>query len=675
MISSSQAFWGGAFVFLAGALLGGLFFRWKQRKLHASRIEEEKSLQEKVRREAEATLREARLAANEEALKLREQTEKSFTTRRRELSDLEQRLAERESLINRQLEGLVQRENDLRNRQETLEKKEAALEAEREELNWLLKLRKEQLQKLSQLNEIEARALLLKEVEREALQDATDLTRHILDDARLNAEAQARRVISLAIQRYAGEHTFETTTATISLPNEEIKGRIIGREGRNIRAFEAATGITVLIDDTPNAVVLSGFDPVRREIARESMQRLILDGRIHPTRIEEVVHKVSQEMDETILRAGNEALFKVGLPTVHIEIVKLLLERGADPNLPEEGIAPHGHALYSAVYNGQFDIAKLLLEQGAYPSPAVESSADALSIAIMNSDQKMVDLLCSYGASRSVELLAHYGDVKTAAAVFAANHALADNPEALSSAAGNGHEGFVRLMLRYQPDLAKRVAVGAKTRELNELLFQHGMNPSQPDWLRITPLHEFARKNDLEKAAIFIDHGADLHARDEDICSTPLGWAAKFGNPRMVELLLTRGAKPNLPEEQPWATPLAWATRRGHEQVVRLLTEYEKTGALPAQNLKLYEALAKDFVEAYGSGDASAMEQIFSHFQPRRRPSWEEFREGVWSRLGTRVDSAKEGAELSLADAQFLVARWNGFESWADLTKHIEDSN
>src|SRR6185436_379265 len=182
MISSSQAFWGGAFVFLAGALLGGLFFRWKQRKLHASRVEEEKSLQEKVRREAESALREARLAANEEALKLREQMEKSFATRRRELSDLEQRLAERECLINRQLEGLVQRENDLRGRQETIEDKGTALEAEREELNWLLKLRKEQLQKLSQLSEAEARALLLKGVEKDALQDATDLTRHILDD-------------------------------------------------------------------------------------------------------------------------------------------------------------------------------------------------------------------------------------------------------------------------------------------------------------------------------------------------------------------------------------------------------------------------------------------------------------------------------------------------------------
>src|SRR5437773_12047707 len=324
MISSSQAFWGGAFVFLAGALLGALSFRWKQRKLRASLAAEEKSLQEKARREAEATLREARLAANEEALKLREQTEKSFTTRRRELGDVEQRLAEREGLINRQLEGLVQRENDLRNRQDTLLQKEAALEAEREELGWLLKLRKEQLQKLSQLSDTEARALLLKEAEQEALQDATDLTRHILDDARLRAEEQARRVISLAIQRYAGEHTFETTTATVALEGDDIKGRIIGREGRNIRAFEAATGVTVLIDDTPNAVVLSGFDPVRREIAREAMQRLILDGRIHPTRIEEIVAKVSQEMDEAILRAGEEAICKLGLPPMHVEIIKLL---------------------------------------------------------------------------------------------------------------------------------------------------------------------------------------------------------------------------------------------------------------------------------------------------------------------------------------------------------------
>jgi ankyrin repeat protein len=258
----------------------------------------------------------------------------------------------------------------------------------------------------------------------------------------------------------------------------------------------------------------------------------------------------------------------------HIEIVQLLLDRGADPNLPEEGIAPRGHALHSAVCGGHIEIVKLLLEKGAYPNVEIESSADTLSAAIAHSNQPMIDLLCSYGAARAVHLLAHHGDVQTAAAVFAANPALADDPEALSNAAGNGHEVFVRLMLRYQPGLAKRTATGAKTRELTELLFAHGMNPSQPDWLGVTPLHEFARKGDVEKAAIFIDHGADLHARDEDICSTPLGWAAKFGKINMVELLLQRSAKPNLPDDPPWATPLKWATRRGHDQIVGLLKQY-----------------------------------------------------------------------------------------------------
>ena len=141
-------------------------------------------------------------------------------------------------------------------------------------------------------------------------------------------------------------------------------------------------------------------------------------------------------------------------------------------------------------------------------------------------------------------------------------------------------------MLRYQPDLPKRIAVGVrrqgpdapvKSRELAELLFRHGMDPSRPDWLRITPLHTFARRGDVENAAIFIDHGADLHARDEDRCSTPLGWAAKFGKTAMVELLLSRGAQPNLPDDPPWATPLAWATRRRHGEMVELL---QKRGAM-----------------------------------------------------------------------------------------------
>ena len=178
-----------------------------------------------------------------------------------------------------------------------------------------------------------------------------------------------------------------------------------------------------------------------------------------------------------------------------------------------------------------------------------------------------------------MELLAYDGDVRTAAAALAANPALANDADALANAAGEGQEAFVRLLLRYQPDLPSRTSfpswsVGAKTRELNELLFAHGMNASQPDWLLTTPLHQFARKGDVEKAELFIAHGADLNARDEDICSTPLGWAAKFGQKPMIELLLRHGAATNLPNDPPWATPLAWATRRGHQEVAELLRRH-----------------------------------------------------------------------------------------------------
>ncbi|MEQ1824418.1 MAG: ankyrin repeat domain-containing protein [Pirellula sp.] len=263
----------------------------------------------------------------------------------------------------------------------------------------------------------------------------------------------------------------------------------------------------------------------------------------------------------------------------HLEIVQLLLDRGADPNLPEEGIAPRGHALYSAAANGHFEIAKLLLEHGAYPNVEVESSADTLSRVLSNGDSKMRDLLCSYGASRGVHLLAYHNDLQTAAAVFAANPKLADDVDGLVNAAGENHEDFVRLMLRYQSDLPSRISfpawsVASKNRAINELLFQHGMNPNARDWLNVTPLHQFARTGDLERAAMFLEHGADVHARDEDICSTPLGWAAKFGQESMVGFLLEKGAKPKLPDDPIWATPIAWALRRGHTQIAEILDRH-----------------------------------------------------------------------------------------------------
>ncbi|MCD6050832.1 MAG: ribonuclease [Verrucomicrobia bacterium] len=301
------------------------FYQRNREKTQQQALKEQQDLTlANAKREAETLIREAKLAANEEALKIREQTEKSFTLRRQELSDLENRQAERERLLNRQLETIVAQEKSLKQTDQNLQKQLEDLETQRVELHRLIQLEKEKLQAIAGITELDARTQLLKQVEADALKDANNLTRHILESAKTTAEDKARYVLSVAIQRYAGDHTFETTTATIALPGDEIKGRIIGREGRNIRAFEAATGITVLIDDTPNAVVLSGFDPVRREIAREAMQRLILDGRIHPTRIEEVVQKVTEEMDETIVKNGEEAVFKVGLPQLHPEIVKLL---------------------------------------------------------------------------------------------------------------------------------------------------------------------------------------------------------------------------------------------------------------------------------------------------------------------------------------------------------------
>ena len=227
-------------------------------------------------------------------------------------------------MINSQLERMMAAEKALKEQEETLRTQVKGLEQQGRELAEATRARRDQLQKLSGLSEAGAREQFLKEIEQQALRDANELTRRTLEEAKARAEEKARQVISVAIQRYAGEHTFQNTTATIALPNDEIKGRIIGREGRNIRAFEAVTGVTILVDDIPGAVVISGFDPVRREIARESMERLIQDGRIHPTLIEEIVAGFAQEMDETIVRVGEAAVAKAGLPPAHPEIVKLL---------------------------------------------------------------------------------------------------------------------------------------------------------------------------------------------------------------------------------------------------------------------------------------------------------------------------------------------------------------
>jgi len=310
---------------LSGAALLSVALYWRKWRQTREQTAKAESVIDRARREAEIILRDARLAASQEAIKVHQEIEQAQATRRAERLELERRLAEREGLLNSQLQRIIEADRNLDQEKAALRQQKQALDLRARELTTVERSRREQLEKMAGLTEEEARQALLKGVELEALRDANDLTRHILEDAKARAEEKARRIISVAIQRYAGEHTFENTTTSIALPNgDDIKGRIIGREGRNIRAFEAATGVTVLIDDTPGSVLLSGFDPVRREVARESMLRLLADGRIHPTRIEEVVGSVNQDMEQTILRLGEEAVTRSGLPPLAPELVKVL---------------------------------------------------------------------------------------------------------------------------------------------------------------------------------------------------------------------------------------------------------------------------------------------------------------------------------------------------------------
>lgn len=310
-------------------LTGGIVFSWAYLRAQARRRASEEaaaaeSLIEKTRRQSDAVLRDARIQASEEALRTRTELESSFASKRDEEKERDERLSQRETLLNTQLERISTQEEGINRQEDALKQRSSALVAEEERIAQIGLTRLTQLEELAGMSRQQARDLFLKEVQGESMRDAANVNRAIIEEARQKAEDKARELICQAIQRYASTHTNDVTSTNISLSDVEIKGRIIGREGRNIRAFENATGVTVLIDDTPNTVVLSSFDPVRREIARDCMMRLIEDGRIHPNRIEEVVGQVSQEMEQTISRLGDEAVAQVAIAPLHPEIVKLL---------------------------------------------------------------------------------------------------------------------------------------------------------------------------------------------------------------------------------------------------------------------------------------------------------------------------------------------------------------
>ncbi|MEI6809392.1 MAG: ribonuclease Y [bacterium] len=273
-----------------------------------------------TKRDADVILKEAKLHAKDEVIKAREEFETTTKDKRKELAELDQRIVLRETNLDRKVALIEKKERTLEERAQELERKSGELDKARSEIDKLIVQEQQKLQQISGLSREQAKAELLGAVEKEVHGEMGSLIRKLQEEAKETAEREAAKIVAVAIQRYSSSHASEIMTSTVQLPNDDMKGRIIGRDGRNIRALEAATGVNLLIDDTPEAVVISGFDAIRREIARQVLEQLIMDGRIHPARIEEVVAKVQETMTETIRTAGEEAAYKVDV-------------RGADPEL------------------------------------------------------------------------------------------------------------------------------------------------------------------------------------------------------------------------------------------------------------------------------------------------------------------------------------------------------
>lgn len=278
----------------------------------------------KARKDAETLIKEARVGAKEEALQAKDEFEKSTRERRSELQRFEEKLDGKEIALDRRAETLEKRSTDLEKREQTLRVEQERTKETQKRLDELAQRQAQELERVAGLTREEARATLLSGLETTLEKEKAALIRRYHDEGRQELQREAVDIMVGCMQRYAGDCTYERTTSTIPLTSDELKGRIIGREGRNIRVFEAATGVSVLIDDTPEAVVLSCFDPVRREIARISMERLVADGRIHPTRIEEIVAKVTTEMEAELLEVGQQAVSALGLTGVKKNIIQLL---------------------------------------------------------------------------------------------------------------------------------------------------------------------------------------------------------------------------------------------------------------------------------------------------------------------------------------------------------------
>ncbi len=302
---------------LIGYFAGSVIYRkLSEAKLGSAKDTAEKLLDDAAK-EAESLKKEAMLEAKDEIFKMRNDAEREQKSRRHELNQMEQRLLQKEDALDKKLEGIERKES-------RLQAKDSELDAMRDKLSEMEQQQMAELERISGLTAEQAKEKLLDDVNKEVQVDMAAMIREMEAEAKDQGEAKAREIITEAIQRVAADHVAESTVSVVALPNDEMKGRIIGREGRNIRTLENLTGIDLIIDDTPEAVILSGFDPVRREIARIALGKLIVDGRIHPARIEEMVEKAKKEVEQKIRQEGEQAVLETNVHGLHPEIVKLL---------------------------------------------------------------------------------------------------------------------------------------------------------------------------------------------------------------------------------------------------------------------------------------------------------------------------------------------------------------
>ncbi len=311
---------GGVVLFVAGWLFANIY---KQQQTQKALYRAEDIIKQ-AKRQAEKQKNQIILQAREEKYKIRESVEKEFKQRRRDLEDLERKLQQREKQLDDQTDYLNRKEQKLIDQEKEVTRLRQEFGKKNEELNDILAKQRQELERVAGLSVEEAQKILYKNIEHNTKLEAAHLTKSILLEAKENAVKEAKKIITEAIEKVASDHTVETTISVVNLDSEDVKGRIIGRDGRNIKVFETLTGVKVIVDDTPEAVVLSGFDPVRREIARISLEKLLKNGKINPQRVEQVIRQSEKEMEQIIWKTGNEAVREVGVGRVHPEMIKML---------------------------------------------------------------------------------------------------------------------------------------------------------------------------------------------------------------------------------------------------------------------------------------------------------------------------------------------------------------